>query len=232
MSLTSSRYFLGTNGYFLRANDKIDFGTSVQIDTANLCSLSVHFRAKFDESAIDTDSGVFYNLVSIWNTDTTKTIFRVYKDGLALVARIQYATWIANTRASDMGLFPSGVPDTGWHSYLWTWGTTDQAGKMYRDGQLLTTTGSGNVGYIQPQVASPLVIGHDTVTVSAPPGVAICDIGIWAAKLTAANALDLANGATSSSIPTKLACSLPLQGSTPELSDAGLHQLTGTVTGT
>ena len=213
--------------YFVLSTDKVSFN-GVSFSTANLGALSVHFRAKFDVDAISTVAGTALNLVSVWGTDASKTIFQVVKDGPSLVVRAQYGSWVTTCQASDMGLSPGGTPDTGWHSYLWTWSTADQAGKIYRDGVLLTTVGSGNVGYLQPASTYPLVIGG-----SALQGVALSDVGIWASKITAMDALNLASTTTSADIPAALGASLPLTGIDPETCTAGkMAGLTATTVGT
>lgn len=229
-SLLTAPVSLGAR-HFVAATDVVNFGNA-DICGGNLLGLSVHFRAKFDSAAINTTSGVIYNLISQWGNVGTAQLFKIWKNGLSFKATIAYATWIMNLTVADIGLFPSSVADTNWHSYLFTWSTTNQPGSFYKDGVLLTTTGSGNIGYvIKP--TSNLLIGNNPDVGPPPPGISICDVGFWTDELTLNDAQALSFGYKSKYFGgSTLRTAIPLSGSTiPETSNAGVS-FSGTVTGT
>lgn len=217
--------------YFVNSTDAINFGNA-DLCGGNLLAMSVHFRAKFDAAAINTSGGTIYNLISQWGSSgVSAQLFKIYKQGLALHARIQYSTWVMDIVTSDMGIYPSSVPDTSWHSYLLTWdASTNVNGKLYKDGVLYTSTASGNIGYVIHPTSS-ILIGNAAGVGLPPPGVAIRDIGIWRSSLSGANATSLASGSASNTIATgTLRVAIPLGVASPETTSAGLS-ISGTVTG-
>ena len=211
MALLSARHFLN-------ATDSVALG-NIKISTSNISNISFHFRMKLDASAV-TDS-TSRNILSKQTNNADQ--FYLRKIGSNLSVRLQYATWVG-VFLCDMAI------DTDWHSYLFTWSASTDRGILYKDGVITSNSVSSDVGYLDSGNNSNGFLGADS-TMSAIPGAALCDVGIWKVTLTAANALSLAGGAGCDSIPSGLSYSIPLQGSSPEATNAG-GSITGTVVGT
>ena len=203
--------------HFLNAADSIALG-NIKISMSNIANASFHFRVKLDLGAVADSTS--RNILSKQTNNADQ--FYLRKIGSNLSVRLQYATWVG-AFLCDM------APDTDWHSYLFTWSASTDRGILYKDGVITSNSVSSDVGYLDSGNNVNGFVGADS-TMSAIPGAAICDVGIWKVTLTSANALSLAGGAGCDSIPAGLSYSIPLQGASPEVTNAG-GTITGTVTG-
>ncbi len=223
--------------HFATASDQINFGavnlTNPTIGN-KLLAFSVHFRAAFDAAAINTDAKTVYHLISQWTSGNY--LFRIYKRGVQLICFVGYGGWTSTLTIADCGLYPAGIPDTGWHDYLYSWSTpANQGGTLYKDGVAYTNVTSyvpiKPIGYLNGSNAN-LLIGNAAATGAPPPGVAICDVGFWTAALSAGDAQTLARGVRSQNVCSAALTSAVLLDSSNPTTSTGRVTLAGTVAGT